>query len=596
MTFPLIRTKWTNEHVMTALLGVIILYNLPVWVQSPAGLLHFAALIGIALILDAGLNFSRYRKPTCAVSAAVTAAVLYTLAPQIPLEGLILGTVAGLAFGKHAFGGTGKNFVNPAILGYLIIALVFKPEFPLFQPSWLLLPGILLGIPFMVFRPFASSGLVVGMLLQLVLRQELTLEALVAYGIIFIACIVVTDPVTVTDKPYISGVGGFITGFVMLISPSPVNFCLPILGFNLLSRIADMLIYQPVSGMRVRLKLPRPAAVKVSEAEVMDLIEDKAQSELEFNVLDAMEPTEFLRILEKAGVFGQGGAGFPTWRKLDTLLKSNAADRHLIVNGVECDPGLIHDKWLLLNKSEMIGQGMALLKQIAGFKTVTLAVKSADGLSFAPDIAICQVPYFYPAGAERTLIKEVLGIGLHSGDIPSQKGILVLNVQTVLSIYDAVYFDKRADTRYLTVSNLFTGESRIARVRLGDKIRDISEKVFNASVNVFSGGGMMQARLARDDDVVDTGTNYIATGRFPNYKESPLCSRCGNCVRYCPEGLDVRRIAKAVDDGDAVGAKKYHPERCLSCGSCSYVCLAGRNLSDKVMGARDAIRSKPVKP
>jgi hypothetical protein len=54
MTFPLIRTKWTNEHVMTALLGVIMLYNLPVWIQSPAGLFRFAVLVVIALILDAG--------------------------------------------------------------------------------------------------------------------------------------------------------------------------------------------------------------------------------------------------------------------------------------------------------------------------------------------------------------------------------------------------------------------------------------------------------------------------------------------------------------------------------------------------------------
>jgi len=595
MTFPLIRTKWTNEHVMTALLGVIMLYNLPVWIQSPAGLFRFAVLVVIALILDAGLNFIRYRKPTCAVSAAITAAIVYTLAPQVPLEGLILGIAAALAFGKHAFGGTGRNFLNPAILGYLIIAVVFETGFPVFQPSWLLLPGILLGIPFMVFRPFASCGLILGMLLQLALRQELTLEGLASYGILFFTCIVMTDPVTVTDKPAIGGAGGFIAGFVMLLSPSPVTFCLSILGFNLLSRLADMLIYQPVSGIRFRLKLPKPVAVKISDAAVMDLTEDKANSELEFNILDDMEPTELLRTLEKAGVYGQGGAGFPTWRKLDSLLKSESKEKHLIVNGVECDPGLIHDKWLLLNNSEMIGKGVALLKQAAGFKTVTLAVKSAEDLSFAQDIRICQVPDFYPAGAERTLIKEVLGLQLHSGDIPSQKGILVLNVQTVLSIYDAVYRGKKADTRYLTISNLFTGDIRIARVRLGERIRDIAEKVFPAAVNVFSGGGMMQARLVKKEDVMDTGTNYIATGRFPNYKESPLCSRCGNCVRYCPEGLDVRRIAKLVDDGDAAGAKKYHPERCLSCGSCSYVCLAGRNLSDRVMGARDAIRGKPVK-
>jgi Na+-translocating ferredoxin:NAD+ oxidoreductase RnfD subunit len=57
------------------------------------------------------------------------------------LEGLILGIAAALAFGKHAFGGTGRNFLNPAILGYLIIAVVFETDFRCFNPHGCFFPA-----------------------------------------------------------------------------------------------------------------------------------------------------------------------------------------------------------------------------------------------------------------------------------------------------------------------------------------------------------------------------------------------------------------------------------------------------------------------
>jgi Na+-translocating ferredoxin:NAD+ oxidoreductase RnfC subunit len=188
------------------------------------------------------------------------------------------------------------------------------------------------------------------------------------------------------------------------------------------------------------------------------------------------------------------------------------------------------------------------------------------------------------------LISEVLHKQLEHNQIPAKQGILVLNVQTVYSIYEAVLGNKKAETRFITVADLKSQKAKVVKVRLGMKVQEILEAAFPGAVNAYVGGGLMQSHLAEENDVVDRNVNFIASAGLPRYKESPQCSGCGICTRNCPAGLSVRRIADLVDQGDKEAAASYHPELCISCGSCSYSCLAGRNLAMRVKAAREVIQ------
>jgi Na+-translocating ferredoxin:NAD+ oxidoreductase RnfC subunit len=52
----------------------------------------------------------------------------------------------------------------------------------------------------------------------------------------------------------------------------------------------------------------------------------------------------------------------------------------------------------------------------------------------------------------------------------------------------------------------------------------------------------------------------------------------------------VNKIAELVDTNKMARISKYHAERCLNCGICSYICPAGRNLSIRVQTAREYIK------
>lgn len=92
----------------------------------------------------------------------------------------------------------------------------------------------------------------------------------------------------------------------------------------------------------------------------------------------------------------------------------------------------------------------------------------------------------------------------------------------------------------------------------------------------------MQAYSVAEEAVLNKNVNFIATGSFPKFKESPQCSLCGSCVGNCPAGLQVNKIAELSDQGKWKEAAILNAAQCIECGSCSYLCRAGRNLASKV--------------
>lgn len=585
--FPMIKTRLSNEHVMAGVLLVLVLYHLPRWLEDPSGILTFVLMVCFGLLIDAVAGFLRYKRLWCCVSGAVTAAIISLLSPGVPLWAQLLAVAFGLLAGKHIQGGTGKNISNPAMAGMVVILLFFDMPDRLFTASLLLLPAVLLGLVFLYFRPFAGISFVLGMLTAMLLVGQLTPDNVLSYGVFFWACIIMTDPVTVTPKPVTGSILSFVLSFA-----ATYFFRLPsvmvavILFINIFSEETLEPLEKNLRSLKARYRLPKPYREDGSAPDMIDLTgrQDTPLPDMSKELITVDEILDRIRTNE---VYGMGGAAFPAWKKLKTVMASDAEDKYLIINAVECDPGLVHDKWLLMNHFQDIMKGIDLLNTCAGFKEIHLAVKDSGEYMQSLQLKVDQVPDQYPAGAEKILIKEVLGKTPATGQIPAEAGFLVLNVQTVYAIGRAVLMNEPTDTRFLTVADIQNKTAKVVRVLLGMKLEEIMEAVYPGTVNIYTGGGIMQSCLTEEGAVVDRSTNFIATGLMPSYKESPQCSRCGLCVKHCPGRLEVRRIAELVEKGKLKNTQKYKPEECISCGSCSYTCLAGHNLAAKVKQAKE---------
>ena len=72
-----------------------------------------------------------------------------------------------------------------------------------------------------------------------------------------------------------------------------------------------------------------------------------------------MQPAEIVAIVDKSGLRGRGGAGFPTGRKWQ-FLPDNGEPRYLVCNSDEAEPGTFKDRMLLEETPHQIIEGILI--------------------------------------------------------------------------------------------------------------------------------------------------------------------------------------------------------------------------------------------
>lgn len=280
-------------------------------------------------------------------------------------------------------------------------------------------------------------------------------------------------------------------------------------------------------------------------------------------------PEDLIKLVEKFNITGKGGANFPTYKKLEAFNNSDKLSRVLIINAAECDPGLFHDQWIALNLHSEVSKIANLIKELFNVDKIFLAAKFDLAENLWPGIDYVQLPERYPVGAEKLLVKVILGKDPMSYKYPVNEGVLVQNIQTLYSIYNAVFNPENVKQHLLTYRDLKNKKSYVVLTSNGSAIGDIC-----SGNDIYIGGGIMQAKEAKADDIIDSSVNFIASGKAPEFKDD-ACKGCMQCVSHCPLGLDVNLVLK--DEMDT-----QQGQRCVKCGSCSYICPAGIDLCSKV--------------
>ncbi|MFG6205400.1 RnfABCDGE type electron transport complex subunit D [Pseudomonas retamae] len=99
------------------------------WFYGWGMLINLMLAVGTALTVEAGVAQLRRQplRPALRDASALVSAIL--LAAALPAYGpwwlTVIAMGAGLLFGKHVYGGTGKNPFNPAMLGFALVMIMF---------------------------------------------------------------------------------------------------------------------------------------------------------------------------------------------------------------------------------------------------------------------------------------------------------------------------------------------------------------------------------------------------------------------------------------------------------------------------------------
>jgi len=229
--------------------------------------------------------------------------------------------------------------------------------------------------------------------------------------------------------------------------------------------------------------------------------------------------TGLIAEVERAGLAGRGGAGFPAGRKMRAVADAAAAHRPgllrtarqpvVVANGVESEPVSSKDRMLLGRSPHLVLDGIALAAAAVGAGRAYLCVHAGQpeltgqlaaavtereraGASRLP-IQVTEIPGGYLASQESALISFLNGGPQRPAFVPPlpfQRGVhglptLVHNVETfahmaLIARYGAAWFrelgtPQAAGSSLITVSGAVRQPS-VQEIELGTRIGDLLER------------------------------------------------------------------------------------------------------------------------
>ena len=297
-----------------------------------------------------------------------------------------------------------------------------------------------------------------------------------------------------------------------------------------------------------------------------------------------LEANEVRNIIRDAGIVGLGGAGFPSYIKLNTE-QTNAIDT-LILNGAECEPYITCDAMLMQEQSRKIIDGLNVMRHALHAKQCVIAIEDNKRAAHTllvnalhehevEYINIIQVPTLYPAGGEKQLIKMITGKEVPSNGLPLNIGVVCHNVATAAAIADAVLEGKPLISRYVTVTGEGVDHPTNLNVLFGTPFSDLVDlcKRNNKAEQFIMGGPMMGFEVNTDDIPVIKTSNCILVQPKQTQTEFVMpCIRCGKCAEVCPAQLLPQQLYWYASAKNFDKVQDHNIYDCIECGCCSYVC------------------------
>ena len=306
------------------------------------------------------------------------------------------------------------------------------------------------------------------------------------------------------------------------------------------------------------------------------------------------------KLMQKFGILGAGGAGFPSYAKL-----AEGADL-LLINGSECEPLLYTDYILLRDEMSLILCGISEVLSHTGIPRALIAIKEhtakrlgiEDGERLADKIFVKTLPDVYPIGDEISLIYEATKRLVKPGKLPITQGVIVYNVETMYNLARAVKFSEPVTKTWLTIGGCVENPT-VIRVPVGTRVADIFKRLgisVEDGYSVIDGGPSMgkiinhqaysvkkttKGILILPDDSEAVRSKKMNT-KMAIARAETACCQCTRCTDMCPRNLLGYPLEPHKMVRTAMGACEAMPEMvisatlCCGCGICeSLACSQG---------------------
>ena len=326
-------------------------------------------------------------------------------------------------------------------------------------------------------------------------------------------------------------------------------------------------------------------------------------------------------ILQQNGIVGAGGAGFPTYAKLNENAKT------IILNCAECEPLLRLHRQLLEKYAREIVETFHMMGQVMGSKDIVIGIKKAykgaiEALNSVigdyEGVRLGLLDEVYPAGDEVVLIYEVTGKVVRPGGLPIECGVAVFNVETVYNVYRALQKEKPVVDKLVSVVGEVANPVTV-RVPLGATIEEVVALAGGKTIKdaVYFIGGPMMGRIGSGLEPVTKTTNAVlvlpedhliikkkrSNSSIDLKRAAASCCQCTMCTDLCPRNrlghpIEPHKFMRAATCKDIQDTNSFvNTMFCSSCGLCEmYSCMQGLSPRSLMAEYKAGLRAAGIKP
>lgn len=269
--------------------------------------------------------------------------------------------------------------------------------------------------------------------------------------------------------------------------------------------------------------------------------------------------------------------GVPLYVKLTAW--RDRAPQALVADGTEGEP-YCSAAWAVLNEAaEEVYQGLQLAGRAVGTKRLHIGV-------------------LLPAARRRALASRLKeGVLLQARSkypvdrlVPLPPGAheCRVGVQACLALWRAVQLGEAHTSCVLTVAGDAVANPQNVRVPFGTTAKEILHTCGLSSDPQYVIFGDAMTGVAIDQlelPVLPGITCLLALTNRQAPKLRP-CMGCGRCVKVCHAGLLPYEIVRRLENMHYERLESLLPGECDGCGACSHVCPAGRDVTAKVLEAK----------
>lgn len=345
---------------------------------------------------------------------------------------------------------------------------------------------------------------------------------------------------------------------------------------------------------------------------------------------------EISEILYLAGVTALGSTGIPSFHHTSDIDLKDV--KTLVVNGLSAEPFSLPRELLLSGKIKEFTTGLHLLMKLFDLsENIHVALnKEAPvvkelGSILKKAIVLHTFENRYPLDLDEVVTEITTGKRVPDGGTPSEVGAVVVGIEEILHVYEAVVLGKPLIDKVISLGGPGFKNNKLVNVAVGTPVEwailgnikeGIEERILVGGAmrgkpmeiaahpveRHFSSLTILEENREREFlsflkpgfSILSYSREFLSaffkkTVRKPQTNlqgEKRPCIFCSYCEDICPRRLVPHIYSKMVAFDMAEEAIKYGMEACIECGLCSFACPSKIPLLENIMKGKKELEER----